>query len=98
MIRLVRWMCDPARREAIEGDLAELYGEHWSWRCAIDVLSVCARQPRTVVRSLAATLVVLVVLGPAAGPLRYTIHGADFRIALTPQGGIAWYPRRSVSH
>ncbi|HEY6091915.1 MAG TPA: hypothetical protein VIV83_08000 [Gemmatimonadales bacterium] len=144
MIRLVRWLCDPARREAIEGDLVELYGDRLSLRYALDIVSVCARAPRTVVRSVAAALIVLVALGPVTRPLRYTVraadpggafvleiaggravaatldgvpvpecdlvqsgdsliirggdHGADFRIALKPQGGIEWYPRRSVSH
>jgi hypothetical protein len=143
MTRLIRWLCDPAQREAIEGDLAELYGERFCWRYVVDVLSVCARQPRTMVRSLAAALLVLALIAPVTAPRHYTIraadpagafmleihdgraiaatlndvpvpvrnlvqwgdsliirggdHGADFRIALKPRGGIEWYPRRSVS-
>lgn len=143
MMRLVGWICDPQTLEAIEGDLAELYGGRLSWRSAMDVASVCIRQPRTAVRSLAAALLVLAVAGPVARPTRYTVHatdpagafelrihdgravaatldgaavlardlvqtgdtliirggdhGADFRIAIKPKGGITWYPRRSAS-
>jgi hypothetical protein len=83
MSRLIRWICDPAQREAIEGDLAELYGDHFCWRYAVDVISVCARQPRTVVRSLVAALLVLVLIGPVRGPLHFTVHAADRAGAFT---------------
>jgi hypothetical protein len=143
MMRILRWICDPNSLEAIEGDLAELYGGRPSWRYLMDVLSVCLRQPRTAVRSLAAAFIVLLLVGPVAVPARYTVHaidpagafeleihrgravaatldgapvherdlvqtgdtliirggdhGADFRLAIKPEGGITWYPRRSVS-
>jgi hypothetical protein len=143
MTRVLRWICDPDKLEAIEGDLVELHGDHRSWRYLVDVVSLCAHQPRTVLRSLVAALVALVVLGPVAGPVHYTVHatdaagefmleihegraiaatldgahvaphdlvqtgdtliirggdhGADFYIAIRPQGGIAWYPRHSSS-
>ena len=143
MMRIVRWICDPHTLEAIEGDLAELYGGRLSWRYAMDVASVCIRQPRTGARSLVAALIVLAVAGPVARPIRYTVyaadpagafalqihhgravaatlggapvlardlvqsgdtliirggnHGADFRVAIKPKGGITWYPRRSAS-
>jgi hypothetical protein len=145
MTRLLRWICDPSKLEAIEGDLAELYGAggRAGWRYVMDVMSICVRQPRTAVRSFAAAALVLVLTGPVEPPLRYTVHaidpagefaleihegravsatldgslvalrdlvqtsdtlvirggdhGADFRIAIKPEGGITWYPRRSLS-
>jgi hypothetical protein len=147
MTKLLRWICDPHTLEAIEGDLAELYGGggRASWRYVMDVVSICVRQPRTAVRSLAAAFIVLALVGPppVAAPIRYTVHatdpagafaleihhgravsaaldgapvrardlvqagdtliirggdhGADFRIAIKPEGGITWYPRHSVS-
>ena len=143
MTRILRWICDPNTLEAIEGDLAELYGGRASWRYVMDVVSICVRQPRTAVRSMVAALIVLAVVGPVARPSRYTVHatdpagvfaleihkgraiaatldgtpvlahdlvqvgdtliirggdhGADFRIAIKPTGGITWYPRHSVS-
>ena len=142
MTRILRWICDPGKLEAIEGDLAELYGGRASWRSVVDVVSICIRQPRTAVRSLVAAAVVLVLTGQVVPPVRYTVyatdppgdfalvihdgravsatldgslvalrdlvqtgdtlvirggdHGADFRIAIKPEGGITWYPRRSV--
>ena len=78
MTRLLRWICDPDKLEALEGDLVELYGSRVSWRYVLDVCSLCVRQPRTLVRSLAAAVVVLAVIGPAQrAPLRYTIRAAD---------------------
>ena len=143
MTRLLRWICDPAKLEAIEGDLAELYGDRRSWRYAIDVMSVCVRQPRTAIRSFVAAVVVLVLAGPIGPAVHYTVHatdpagefaleiheghaisatldgarvperdliqtgdtliirggdhGADFYIAIKPEGGIEWYPRHSFS-
>jgi hypothetical protein len=143
MTRVLRWFCDPDKLEAIEGDLAELYGDRWSWRYVVDVVSLCVRQPRTAIRSFAAALVVLVLAGPIGPPLHYVVHatdpagefvleihkgqaisatldgaqvaerdlvqdgdtliirggdnGADFHIAIKPEGGIAWYPRHSSS-
>ena len=137
--RLLRWVCDPTMLEAIEGDLAERYGDRRGWRYAREVLSVCLRQPRTAVRSLAAAVVLLFVTGRNVPPLHYTVHatdpagafalefhhgrvaaavfdgrvlplsdlvqrgdtlvirgannGADFYIAINPEGGISWYPR-----
>jgi hypothetical protein len=76
---LLRWMCDPAKLEAIEGDLAEVYGGRQGWRYVRDVLSVCLRQPRTAVRSLAATVLLLLLMG-RAGPLtprHYTVFASD---------------------
>jgi len=142
MTRVLRWICDPDKLEAIEGDLAELYGNARSWRYARDVVSLCVRQPRTAIRSLAAAVVVLVLVGPIGPPTHYTVHaadpagefaleihdgqaiaatldgapvperdlrqtgdtliirggdhGADFYIAIKPEGGIKWYPRHSV--
>ena len=142
MTRLVRWICDPHMLEALEGDLAELYGGRASWRYARDVVSLCVRQPRRAVRFGAAALIVLTVAGPVARPNRYTVsatdpagafeldihsgravaatldgtpvlarnlvqtgdtliirggdNGADFAIAIKPEGGITWSPRRSV--
>lgn len=144
MTRVLRWICDPDKLEAIEGDLAELYGERWSWRYGRDVVSLCIRLPRTAIRSFIAAVVVLALVGPVAPPVHYTVHatdpagefaleihggqaisatldgarvperdlvqtgdtliirggdhGADFHIAIKPEGGIEWYPRRSVSH
>lgn len=141
--RLLRWVCDPTMLEAIEGDLAERYGDKLDWRYAREVLSVCLRQPRTGLRSLAAALVLLLVTGRTVPPLHYTVHasdpagefalefhhgriaaavfdgralpaadivqsgdtlvirgvnnGADFHIAITPEGGITWYPRSRSS-
>lgn len=141
--RLLRWICDPAKLEAIEGDLAELYGSRTGWRYVADVLSVCVHQPRTELRVLLAGLVVLVLTGPSGPPLHYTVQatdpagefalgirkgraiwasmngtpvpaanlvqtgdmlvirggdgGADFYIAIKPEGGISWYPRHSSS-
>jgi hypothetical protein len=138
--RLLHWICDPAKLEAIEGDLLELYGDRPPLG---EVVSVCVRQPRTALRSLVAAVVVLVLMSPYTPPIRYTVHatdpagefaleiiegravaahiggaavlaedlvqrgdtliirggdnGADFRIAIKPEGGITWYPRRSVS-
>ena len=78
MSRLLRWICDPDVLEAIEGDLFELYAGQRSWRWAVDVVSLCVRQPRTLVRSLAAAFLVLMLMGPAKTvPLHYTIHAAD---------------------
>jgi len=144
MTRVLRWFCDPHKLEAIEGDLAELYGERRSWRYVMDVVSVCVRQPRTAVRSFVAALVVLVLAGPIGSPVHYVVHatdpagefvleihagqaisatldgarvpardlvqtgdtliirggddGADFYIAIKPEGGIEWFPRHSSSH
>lgn len=141
--RILRWLCDPAKLEAIEGDLLELYGGRASWRALADVASVCVRQPRTALRSAAAALVLLALTGRAGPPPHYTIHatdpagaftlevhrqrviaatlngaavplgdvrqsgnslvirganhGADFYIAIKPEGGISWYPRQSSS-
>lgn len=143
MTRALRWICDPDKLEAIEGDLAELYGDRRSWRYAMDVMSLCVRQPRTAVRSFVAALIVLVLAGPIGPPVHYTVHaadpagefaleihagqaisatldgarvperdlvqtgdsliirggdhGADFHIAIKPEGGIEWYPRHSSS-
>jgi hypothetical protein len=143
MTRVLRWICDPHKLEAIEGDLAEVYGDRRTWRYVVDVLSICIRQPRTAVRSLAAAAIVLALAGPVGPPLHYVVqasdpggeftleihagraisatldgsrlrerdfvqtgdtliirggdHGADFRIAIQPEGGIRWYPRHSVS-
>ena len=143
MTRVLRWICDPAKLEAIEGDLAELYGDRRSWRYVRDVASLCVRQPRTAIRSFVAACVVLVLAGPIGPPVQYTVRatdpagefaleihagqaiaatldgarvperdlvqtgdtliirgadrGADFHIAIKPQGGIAWYPRHSSS-
>jgi hypothetical protein len=143
MTRVLRWICDPDKLEAIEGDLAELYGDRRSWRYAMDVMSLCIRQPRTAVRSFVAALIVLVLAGPIRPPVHYLVHaadpagefvleihagqaisatlggarvqerdllqtggtliirggdhGADFHIAIKPQGGIEWYPRHSSS-
>jgi hypothetical protein len=142
MTRLLRVLCDPHTLEAIEGDLAELYGDRMSWRYARDVLSLCVRRPRAAVRSLVAACIVLGILGPRTRPIRYAVyandpagefalhirdgravfatldgapvrerdllqsgdtliirggdHGADFRIAIKPEGGITWDPRRSA--
>ena len=82
MTRLLRWICDPAKLEAIEGDLAELYGDRRSWRYAIDVMSVPERD-------LVQTGDTLIIRGGD--------HGADFYIAIKPEGGIEWYPRHSFS-
>lgn len=98
MTRVLRWICDPDKLEAIEGDLAELYGERWSWRYGRDVVSLCMRLPRTAIRSFVAAVVVLALVGPVAPRVHYTVYGADFHIAIKPEGGIEWYPRRSVSH
>jgi hypothetical protein len=141
--RVLRWICDPAKLEAIEGDLVELYGDRFDWRYVREVLSVCLRQPRTGVRSLVAAVVVLLVTGRNAPPTHYMVHasdpagdfaliiekgrvigaffdgaavghndvvqrgdtliirgannGADFYIALKPEGGITWYPRQYSS-
>jgi len=143
MTTVLRWICDPNTLEAIEGDLAELHGGRVSWRYAMDVVSICIRQPRTAVRSLVAACIVLAITGPVTRPARYTVYatdpagafalqirhgravsatldgapvrardlvqtgdtliirgadnGADFRIAIKPEGGITWYPRHSVS-
>lgn len=145
MTRVLRWICDPHTLEAIEGDLAELYGagRRAGWRYVMDVVSVCVRRPRTAVRLLVAAGMVLAITGPVTRPFRYTVHatdpagaftleihhgqavaatldgapvaggdllqsgdtlvirggdnGADFRIAIKPEGGITWYPRHSVS-
>jgi hypothetical protein len=77
MTRVLRWICDPGKLEAIEGDLAELYGGRASWRYVMDVVSICIRQPRTAVRSLAAAAVVLALTGPVEPPLHYTVHATD---------------------
>ena len=45
MTRLLRWFCDPDKLEAIEGDLAELYGDRRSWRYVIEVVSHIAIKP-----------------------------------------------------
>lgn len=141
--RILRWVCDPTKLEAIEGDLAELYQDRFSWRHLADVASVCVRQPRPGLRSLAATAILLAVTGRTGPPAHYTIYatdpagrftleihnqrviaatvdgapvrgedviqagdtliirggdgGADFRIAIKPEGGITWYPRQSSS-
>ncbi len=143
MTRLLRWFCDPDKLEAIEGDLAELYGDRTSGRYVIDVVSLCVRQPRTAIRSFVAALVVLVLAGPIGPPDHYIVHatdpagefvleihqgqaiaatldgarvperdlvqtgdtliirggdnGADFHIAIKPEGGIQWYPRHFSS-
>lgn len=43
MTRVLRWLCDPHTLEAMEGDLAELYGagDRAGWRYVVDVVSVC---------------------------------------------------------
>jgi len=140
---LLRWICDPAKLEAIEGDLAELYEGRENWRYVREVVGICVRQPRTALRSLAAAVIVLLVTGQTVPPIHYTVHasdpagnfaleihdgrviaatidgtmwpsrdvvqtgdtllirganhGADFLIAMKPEGGITWYPRSSSS-
>jgi len=74
---LLRWVCDPAKLEAIEGDLAELYGGHSGWRYVQEVVCVCLRQPRAAVRSFAAAVIALVLTSQAGPPARYTVHAAD---------------------
>jgi hypothetical protein len=144
MIRLLRWCCDPALLEAVEGDLLECYGALRGWRVLGAFVSVCARRPRAGLRSLAAALLVLALTGAPGRPVHYTVYardpagafaleiregravaasfdgasvrvrdlvqsgdtvivrggddGADFRIAIKPEGGISWLPRHSVSH
>jgi hypothetical protein len=144
MSRLLRWICDPTKLEALEGDLAELYGNEKSWRSVMDVVSVCVRQPRTAIRSALAAALVLMIVAPVRSSVHYTVegvdpagafaleihagrairatldgapvlerdlvqsgdtliirggdNGADFYIAIKPEGGIRWYPRHSVLH
>lgn len=140
MSRVLRLLCDPGRLEAIQGDLAELYGGRVSARYLWDVLNICVRQRR--LRALVAALAALAIVGPVRRPASYTVNaldpagqfelvihegravaatlggtpvperdliqtgdtlvirggdnGADFRIAINPEGGITWYPRQSV--
>jgi hypothetical protein len=74
---LLRWICDPAKLEAIEGDLAELYQGRESWRYVREVAGICLRQPRTALRSLAAAVIVFLVVGPVGPPIHYTVHASD---------------------
>ena len=75
---LLRWACNPDKLEAFAGDLEELYGDRFQWRCVRDVLSICIRHSRTMLRSLAAAVVLLLLSGrqlPSA--LHYTVHAMD---------------------
>ena len=141
---LLRWACDPAKLEAFAGDLEELYGDRFRWRCVRDVLSVClfhSRVNRRAVVALASTAMLLMITGPQPpSAFHYTVsavdrvgaftleirnrqvvgatldgapvspehvvqtgdtlvirggdRGRDFRIAINPQGGIAWAARQ----
>lgn len=74
---LLRWVCDPAKLEAIEGDLAELYEGRSGWRYGREVLSVCLRQPRVAVRSFAAAAIALILTTQSVPPVRYTVQATD---------------------
>jgi hypothetical protein len=79
---LLRWVCEPDKLEAFAGDLEELYGDRFQWRCVRDVLSICVRHSRTMLRSLAAAVVLLLVSGQhAPSAFHYTVHAID------PAGG-----------
>jgi hypothetical protein len=74
---ILRWICEPTKLEAIEGDLAELYPGRGGWRYLREVAGVCLRQPRTAVRSLSAAVLLLALTGRAGPPPHYTIHAHD---------------------
>ncbi len=82
---LLRWVCDPARLEAFAGDLEELYGERFVWRCAGDILSIGIRHSRltasvhrTTRRSLAAVVILLLLSGrQPRSAFHYTVHATD---------------------
>ncbi|HEV8264966.1 MAG TPA: hypothetical protein VGQ06_08430 [Gemmatimonadales bacterium] len=81
---LLRWVCDPAKLEAFAGDLAELYGERFDWRCLQDVVSVCVHHSRLrtlnrrVLLPLATAAVLLVLTGPRpASAFHYSVSAVD---------------------
>jgi len=82
MTRVLRWICDPDKLEAIEEFALEIHGGQ-----AISATLDGARVPEGDLVQTGDTLII-----------RGGDHGADFHIAIKPEGGIEWYPRRSVSH
>jgi len=83
---ILRWACDPDKLEAFTGDLEELYGDHFHWRCVRDVLSICIRHSRlsapahcTTRRSLAAAVTLLLLLSGRHPPsaFHYTVYAMD---------------------
>lgn len=82
---LLRWACDPAKLEAFAGDLEELHGEHFSWRCVRDTVSICIRHSRLTapvhrptLRSLAAVLILLLLSDRVPqSAFHYTVRATD---------------------
>jgi hypothetical protein len=90
---VIRWACDPAKIEVLEGDLRELFelraaalGRRVALqRCAADAVSVCLRHSRfttpaarrRAIPLMAAALVAGVVVIGRAGPDHYTVQAHD---------------------
>lgn len=71
---LVRWACDPAKLEVLEGDLRELHdlrcrrqgSSRAGWRTLGDALSVCVRHSRLTTPAARRRAVLLGAVGAAA--------------------------------
>lgn len=86
MIRLaaavVRWVCDPAKLEVLEGDLRELHerrrdaagAAHAGWRALGDALSICLRHSRLTIPAVRRRLL---RLGGAAAAATMLLTGVD---------------------